>query len=391
MLSQNLKKIYNNILTEFEQNNTYKKERIITTKQGRFIDTINQNKIINFCANNYLGFGGDQKIINYAKEGLDKYGYGLNSVRFICGTQNIHKDLEKKISNFLHTEDTILYSSAFDANGGLFETILSKEDVIISDSLNHASIIDGIRLCKAEKKIFTHLNMEDLENKLIESKNARIKLIATDGIFSMDGDIAPLDKIVTLGKKYDAMIMIDDSHSIGVVGKTGRGTSEYFDLLGKVDIITGTFGKALGGASGGFTSGKKEIIEILRQKSRPYLFSNSLAPTIVYTEIKILSELENDDTRIKKLQENTKYFREKISSSGFKINNFSHPIIPIMIDDDSKVTNIANDLLKKGIYVVGFCFPVVPKNTGRIRIQLSSIHTKEDIDYFIECLNEIIK
>jgi glycine C-acetyltransferase len=358
----------------------FKKERIIIQPQSTEVEVDTGEKVLNFCANNYLGLSSHPEVVKAAKDALDTHGFGMSSVRFICGTQDIHKELEKKISSFLSTEDTILYAAAFDANGGLFEPLFSKEDAIISDSLNHASIIDGIRLCKAERYRYKNNDMSDLEAQLIKSQSQRNRVIVTDGVFSMDGYIAQLDKICDLAEKYDALVMVDDCHSTGFVGPTGRGTHEHCNVVGRVDIITGTLGKALGGAMGGFTSGKKEIIEILRQKSRPYLFSNSLAPSIVGAGIKVLDILSESTLLRDKLESNTKYFREKMSEAGFDIKQGIHPIVPVMLYDAKLAGLMADKLLEEGVYVIGFFFPVVPKDQARIRVQLSAAHSLENID-----------
>ena len=369
---------------------TYKDERIILGPQGARI-AVQGREVINFCANNYLGLSSHPRIIEAATRGLQQWGYGLSSVRFICGTQQIHTDLEKKISDFLGTDDTILYSSCFDANTGLFETILGPEDVIISDELNHASIIDGIRLCKAQRKRFRNRDMEHLEQLLSESAEARIKLIATDGVFSMDGYIAKLDDICALADQYGALVMVDDSHATGFVGKTGRGTPEYRDVVGRVDIITSTLGKALGGASGGFTSGRREIIEYLRQRSRPYLFSNTLTPSIVMaamTAIDLVSETtELRDT----LERNTACFRRAMTEAGFEMLPGNHPIVPVMLHDARLARDMADDLLAEGIYVIGFSYPVVPKDLARIRVQISAAHTAEHLDAAIQAFTRVGK
>jgi glycine C-acetyltransferase len=362
---------------------TYKEERIILSPQGAKIE-VKTGEVINFCANNYLGLGGHPDLIAAAKEGLDKYGYGMSSVRFICGTQDIHKELEKQISQFLGTDDTILYSSCFDANGGLFETILDAESTVISDELNHASIIDGIRLCKADRRRYLHGDMEDLEKNLRETQDKKMRLISTDGVFSMDGDIAKLDKITALAEKYAAVVMVDDSHATGFMGKNGKGTHEHWNVMGKIDIITSTLGKALGGACGGFTSGRKEIIDMLRQRSRPYLFSNTMPPPIVYAAIKVLELLKKSTHLRDKLEENTIYFRKEMTSRGFAIRPGVHPIVPIMLYEAKLAVDFAKDLLENGIYVIGFCFPVVPKGQARIRVQISAAHEKEDLDKAIE-------
>ena len=343
------------------------------------------------CANNYLGLADNPEIIEAAKSSFDKWGYGLSSVRFICGTQQIHKELEKKITEFLETEDTILYTSCFDANGGLFETILTEDDAVISDELNHASIIDGVRLCKAQRYRYKNSDMNDLEEKLKEAKsnNAKHLLIATDGVFSMDGFIANLKEIRNLADKYNAMVMVDDSHAVGFMGKHGKGTPEHCSVLGKIDIITGTLGKALGGASGGYTSGRKEIIDLLRQRSRPYLFSNTVAPSIVAASIKVLEMLSSTTHLRDKLEENTKYFREQITKAGLNIKQGVHPIVPVMLGDASLSQKMAARLLEKGIYVIGFFYPVVPKGTARIRVQISAAHSKEDLDFAVKAFKEV--
>ena len=367
-------------LDEIKASGRYKNEREITSPQSSNIHTVEAGEVINFCANNYLGLASNKEIKAAAKKSIDSHGFGLASVRFICGTQDIHKKLEKSISDFLGTEDTILYAAAFDANGGLFEPLLDKRDAIISDSLNHASLIDGIRLCKAERYRYVNNDMKDLESKLIESQHCRTRVVVTDGVFSMDGTIAQLDKICALAEKHDALVFVDDCHSTGFVGETGRGTHEHCGVVGKVDVITGTLGKALGGGSGGFTSGKREIIEILRQKSRPYLFSNTLAPSIVGASLKALEMVSENPDFIKTLKDNTKYFRQEIQKTGYDIKGTTHPIVPIMIYDDQKASDIAEYLYENGVYVVSFSYPVVPKGLARIRVQVSSSHTKEQID-----------
>ena len=374
-------------IDEIKNSGRYKSERIITSKQKSVINTTG-NEVINFCANNYLGLASNPEIIEAAKEALDSHGFGLASVRFICGTQDIHKELEDKISSFLETEDTILYAAAFDANGGLFEPLFDHNDAIISDSLNHASIIDGIRLCKAARFRYLNNDMNDLEEKLKEASSHRNRVIVTDGVFSMDGTLAQLDKICDLANKYDALVFVDDCHATGFIGLNGKGTQEELNVLGKVDIITGTLGKALGGGSGGFTSGKKEIIDILRQKSRPYLFSNTLAPSIVGASLKAIDLIENNTSIIKKLKNNTMLFREKISKLGFDIKGKNHPIVPVMIYDDKIASLMSDYLLKQGIYVVGFSYPVVPKGLSRIRVQISSSHTKEQIEKAVNLFEE---
>jgi len=373
----------------------FKDERIIMTPQGAEISVKGGKEVLNFCANNYLGLSSHPKVIEAAHKTLDKWGYGMSSVRFICGTQEIHKILEKKISDFLHTEDTILYVACFDANGGVFEPLINQEDAIITDQLNHASIIDGIRLCKAQRYIYKHGDMADLEEKLKETQNLRYRLVATDGVFSMDGDIAKLDEIVALAEKYDALVMIDDAHSTGFLGKTGRGTPEHRGVLGKIDIITGTLGKALGGASGGFISGRKELIDLYRQRSRPYLFSNTVAPVVVGASIAVFDLLSETTELRDKLERNTKYFREKMTEAGFDITPGVHPIVPIMLgkfENDAKLSqDMAKDLLEEGIYVIGFYYPVVPKGQSRIRVQLSAAHERHHLDRAIEAFTKIGK
>ena len=375
-------------LESIKNEGLYKTERIISTPQASKI-IANGKEVLNFCANNYLGLSSHPEVIAAAKEGIDKYGFGLSSVRFICGTQDIHKELEKKISEFLGTEDTILYAAAFDANGGVFEPLLNEHDAIISDSLNHASIIDGVRLCKAQRFRYENNNMDDLEKQLIAAKDCRNKLIVTDGVFSMDGYIAQLDKIHELAVKYEAMIMVDECHASGFIGKTGRGTIEHCDVLGKMDIITGTLGKALGGASGGFTSGKKEIIEILRQRSRPYLFSNTLMPSIVYASLKVLEILSKTTELRDKLETNTQHFRAKMKEAGFDILDGIHPITPVMLYDAKLAQDFAAKLMDEGIYVIGFFFPVVPKGKARIRVQISASHSAEEIDKCVAAFTKV--
>jgi glycine C-acetyltransferase len=377
-------------LESIKNEGLYKTERIISTPQGANI-VANGKEVLNFCANNYLGLSSHPEVIAAAKEGIDKYGFGMSSVRFICGTQDIHKELEKKISEFLGTEDTILYAAAFDANGGVFEPLLNEQDAIISDSLNHASIIDGVRLCKAQRFRYENNNMEDLEKQLIAAKDCRNKLIVTDGVFSMDGYIAQLDKIHELAVKYHAMVMVDECHASGFIGKTGRGTIEHCNVIGKMDIITGTLGKALGGASGGFTSGKKEIIELLRQRSRPYLFSNTLMPSIVYASIKVLDILSKTTELRDKLEFNTKHFRAKMKEAGFDILEGIHPITPVMLYDAKLAQDFASKLMDEGIYVIGFFFPVVPKGKARIRVQISASHSIEDIDKCVAAFTKVGK
>jgi glycine C-acetyltransferase len=370
---------------------TYKRERVITTPQDAHIRVADGQPVLNLCANNYLGLAEHPAVVKAAHEALDRWGYGLSSVRFICGTQSIHKELEKKISEFLGTEDTILYSSCFDANGGLFETLLGAEDAIISDELNHASIIDGVRLCKAQRFRYLNNNMADLEAKLKEAANCRFKMIATDGVFSMDGYIATLPAICDLAEKHNALVMVDDSHAVGFMGKRGRGTHEFHNVMGRVDILTGTLGKALGGASGGYTSGRREIIELLRQRSRPYLFSNTLAPVIAGASLKVLDLLTESTALRDKLEANTKFFRDQMSKLGFNILPGSHPIAPIMLGDAALATKVADALLAKGVYVIGFSFPVVPKGKARIRTQISAAHSREDLEFALQAFGEVKK
>lgn len=378
-------------LSEIKAAGLYKAERVIVTPQSAEIKTESGGTVLNFCANNYLGLSSHPAVIQAAKDAIDTHGFGMSSVRFICGTQNIHKDLERKIADFLGMEDAILYAAAFDANGGLFEPILTAEDAIISDALNHASIIDGVRLCKAARFRYKTNDMEDLEAKLKEAQGARRRLIATDGVFSMDGTIAQIDKICDLADKYDAMVMVDECHSTGFVGKTGRGTHEYCNAMGRVDIITGTFGKALGGASGGFTAAKKEIVEMLRQRSRPYLFSNTLAPAIVGASIKVLDLLSESTFLRDKLEKNTKFFREEMGKSGFDIIPGEHPIVPIMLYDAKLSQDFANALLDEGIYVIGFYYPVVPKDLARIRVQISAGHEQKHLEKAVAAFTKVGK
>jgi glycine C-acetyltransferase len=369
---------------EISAGGTYKRERIITTPQDAHIRVGEGRQALNMCANNYLGLAEHPAVLKAAHEALDTWGYGLSSVRFICGTQSIHKELEAKISEFLGTHDTILYSSCFDANGGLFETLLGPEDAIISDELNHASIIDGVRLCKAQRFRYLNNNMGDLESKLKEASSARFRMIATDGVFSMDGYLANLPGICDLAEKYQALVMVDDSHAVGFMGRQGRGTHEHHGVAGRIDIITGTLGKALGGASGGYTSGRKEIIELLRQRSRPYLFSNTLAPPIVGASLKVLQLLTESTALRDKLEANTKFFREQMSTLGFNILPGTHPIVPVMLGDAALATRFADAMLEKGVYVIGFSYPVVPKGKARIRTQISAAHSREDLEFAIE-------
>ncbi|WP_200974246.1 glycine C-acetyltransferase [Echinicola sp. 20G] len=390
---ESLKSKLDKELKEIKDSGLYKAERIITSPQGAEIKTQEGKEVLNFCANNYLGLSSHPKVIEAAKNAIDSHGYGMSSVRFICGTQDIHKELENKISEFLGTEDTILYAAAFDANGGVFEPLLGPEDAIISDALNHASIIDGVRLCKAMRFRYKHNDMEDLEQQLKDAneKGAKQKLIVTDGAFSMDGTIAQMDKIVELAEKYGAIVMSDECHSTGFIGKTGRGVHELKGVMGKMDIITGTLGKALGGASGGFTSGRKEIIDILRQRSRPYLFSNTLAPSITGASIAVFDLLSSTTELRDKLEENTQYFREKMTAAGFDIKPGVHPIVPIMLYDAVLSQKMAEKLLERGIYVIGFYYPVVPKGQARIRVQISAGHDKKHLDAAIDAFTEVGK
>ncbi|MCK5129947.1 MAG: glycine C-acetyltransferase [Clostridiales bacterium] len=385
--------IFKNINQSIKDDGMWKSERIITTPQEAKIDVVGQEGLLNMCANNYLGLANNQEIIQAAKDSYDIYGYGLSSVRFICGTQSVHKELEAKMSEFLGMEDTILYSSCFDANTGLFETLLGEADAIISDQLNHASIIDGVRLCKARRFRYLNNDMDDLEQKLIEARDCRIKLICTDGVFSMDGTIADLKGICDLAEKYDAIVMVDDSHAVGFVGKNGKGTPEHCDVIGRVDIITGTLGKALGGASGGYTSASKVVVDLLRQRSRPYLFSNTLAPSIAASACKVIDMLSSSTILRDRLEENTMYFRDKIKNAGFDIKDGTHPIVPIMLYDARIAQEMAQKMLQKGVYVIGFFFPVVPKGLARIRTQISAAHSKADLDFainaFVECKSEM--
>ena len=382
-----------NELDDLKENGLYKTERIITSPQDAMITISSGEEVINFCSNNYLGLSSHPQVIQAAKDTLDSHGFGMSSVRFICGTQDIHKKLEKKIAEFYGTEDTILYAAAFDANGGVFEPLLTKQDAIISDALNHASIIDGVRLCKAMRYRYTNSDMDDLEKQLkqADADNARFKIIVTDGVFSMDGLVAPLDGVCDLAEKYDAMVLIDDCHATGFIGQTGKGSLEQKGVLDRIDIITGTLGKALGGAMGGYTTGKKEIIEILRQRSRPYLFSNSLAPAIVGASLKVFELLENDTYLRDKLEENVNYFKSGLKKSGFDIIDGASAIVPVMLYDAKVAQEMASQLLKKGIYVIGFFYPVVPKEKARIRVQLSAAHTKEHLDRALAAFNEVGK
>jgi glycine C-acetyltransferase len=386
---ENARGFYQSELENIKKSGLWKEERVITSPQDVRIDLPGRKGVLNMCANNYLGLSDNPQVIAAAEASYADWGYGLSSVRFICGTQKVHKQLESKLTEFLGTEDTILYSSCFDANGGLFETILGEQDAIISDELNHASIIDGVRLCKAARFRYKNNDMADLEEKLKEAKDARFRMIATDGVFSMDGIIADLKGICDLAGKYNAMVMVDDSHAVGFIGAKGRGTPEYCGVADKVDIITGTLGKALGGASGGYTSGRKEIVDMLRQRSRPYLFSNTLAPSIAYTSIKVLELLSASTELRDKLQENTMYFREGIKKAGFGIRDGVHPIVPLMLGDAVVAQEMARRMLDKGVYVIGFFYPVVPQGKARIRVQISAAHSKEDLDFAIQAFKEV--
>ncbi|MBV8390618.1 MAG: glycine C-acetyltransferase [Mucilaginibacter sp.] len=386
-----LKPVLEQELTAIDEAGLYKRERIITSPQGADITVQGGKEVINFCANNYLGLSSHPKVIQAAKETLDTHGYGMSSVRFICGTQDIHKQLEAKIAEFLGTEDTILYAAAFDANGGVFEPLFNEQDAIISDELNHASIIDGVRLCKAQRQRYKHDDMADLEEKLKATQSCRHRIIVTDGAFSMDGTIAQLDKICELAEKYNSLVMIDESHCSGFIGKTGRGTHEHHNVMGKIDIITGTLGKALGGASGGFTSGRKEIIDMLRQRSRPYLFSNTLAPSITGASIAVLNLLSETTELRDKLEKNTQYFRTKMTEAGFDIRPGVHPIVPVMLYDAKLSQDFAAKMLEEGIYVIGFYYPVVPQGKARIRVQISAAHEQEHLDKAIAAFTKVGK
>jgi glycine C-acetyltransferase len=386
-----LKPVLQQELADIESAGLYKRERIITSPQGADIKVLGGQEVINFCANNYLGLSSHPKVIEAAKNAMDAHGYGLSSVRFICGTQDLHKDLEKKLSEFLGTEDTILYAAAFDANGGVFEPLFNEQDAIISDELNHASIIDGVRLCKAQRQRYKHDDMADLEEKLKATQQLRHRIIVTDGAFSMDGTIAQLDKICDLADQYNALVMIDESHCSGFMGKTGRGTHEHHNVMGRIDIITGTLGKALGGASGGFTSGRKEIIDMLRQRSRPYLFSNTLAPAIAGASITVLDMLSEATTLRDKLESNTQYFRENMTAAGFDIKPGVHPIVPVMLYDAKLSQQFAARMLEEGIYVIGFYYPVVPQGKARIRVQISAAHEQHHLDQAIEAFTKVGK
>ena len=385
----NSKQIFKDTLSQIESEGLYKKERTITTPQGVTIHTKEGGEVLNFCANNYLGLSNHPEIKAVAQKALEEHGFGMASVRFICGTQDIHKELEQKISDFFGTDDTILYTSCFDANGGLFETLLGPADAIISDALNHASIIDGVRLCKAQRYRYANSDMADLETKLQEAQNTRLRMITTDGVFSMDGFVAKLDEITTLAEKYDALVMVDDSHATGFVGKTGRGSAEYHNVMDKVDVWTSTLGKALGGASGGFTTGYQEIIDMLRQRSRPYLFSNTLAPAIVAAGIKVFDMLSATTELRDKLEENTLYFRKKMSAAGFDIKEGNHPIVPVMLYEANLAQKMAAALLEEGIYVIGFFYPVVPKGEARIRVQISAGMEKDHLEQAVEAFAKV--
>ena len=385
----NSKQIFKDTLSQIESEGLYKKERTITTPQGVTIHTKEGGEVLNFCANNYLGLSNHPEIKAVAQKALEEHGFGMASVRFICGTQDIHKELEQKISDFFGTDDTILYTSCFDANGGLFETLLGPADAIISDALNHASIIDGVRLCKAQRYRYANSDMADLETKLQEAQNTRLRMITTDGVFSMDGFVAKLDEITTLAEKYDALVMVDDSHATGFVGKTGRGSAEYHNVMDKVDVWTSTLGKALGGASGGFTTGCQEIIDMLRQRSRPYLFSNTLAPAIVAAGIKVFDMLSATTELRDKLEENTLYFRKKMSAAGFDIKEGNHPIVPVMLYEANLAQKMAAALLEEGIYVIGFFYPVVPKGEARIRVQISAGMEKDHLEQAVEAFAKV--
>ncbi len=383
MYSEEARRLYQSQLDDISAGGLFKRERVIRSPQGSRVDT-DEGEAINFCANNYLGLANHPEVVDAAREALGRRGFGMASVRFICGTQDIHQELERRIARFLGMEDAILYASCFDANGGLFETLLGPEDVVISDALNHASIIDGVRLCKARREIYRHVDMGDLEEKLRGSANARVRLVATDGVFSMHGDLAPLPRICELAERYEALVMIDDCHATGFVGDTGRGTPEYFKVGGRVDIITSTLGKAVGGASGGFTTGRRAVVDLLRQRSRPYLFSNSVAPPVVAASIKALEVIEKSRELVERLHENTRYFRREMAAHGFRIQEGTHPIVPIMIGDEQLTVEMARRLNERGIFVVGFSYPVVPRGEARIRVQLSASHSQAQLDRAIE-------
>ncbi len=390
-MTDSVKKIFTDRLDATRQAGTYKNERVITTPQRSKIDTTEKKGVINMCANNYLGLADNKEIIKAAKESYDKWGFGMSSVRFICGTQAQHKELERQLSEFLGTDDAILYSSCFDANGGLFETLLNEQDAIISDELNHASIIDGVRLCKAKRFRYKNNDMADLKRCLEEAKDCRIKLIATDGVFSMDGFIANLKGICDLADEYGALTMVDDSHAVGFMGEHGRGTPEYCGVMGRVDIITGTLGKALGGASGGYTAARQEIVDLLRQFSRPYLFSNTLAPAVCAASLEALKQVRESDALIAKLRENTRYFRAELKKLGFTVPESDHPIVPVMLGDAKVAADFAARCLKKGVYVIGFSYPVVPKDKARVRTQISAGHSREDLDFVLKVFAEVKK
>lgn len=390
MYSSGTKKLYSDELDEIREKGLFKNERVITSPQGSRVDT-EEGEAINLCANNYLGLANHPEVVAAARDALGSRGFGMASVRFICGTQDIHKELERKISTFFGTDDAILYAACFDANGGLFETILGPDDVVISDALNHASIIDGIRLCKAQRKIYQHADMDQLEQHLREASDQRIRLIATDGVFSMHGDLAPLPEICELADQYGAMVMIDDCHATGFIGETGRGTPEYYGVKDRIDIITSTLGKAVGGASGGFTTGRREIIELLRQRSRPYLFSNTMAPPVVAASIRAVDLIDSSADLVGKLQENTRYFRTEMTDRGFSIKEGIHPIVPIMIGDEKKTVEMADRLNEQGIFVVGFSYPVVPRGEARIRVQISAAHSREQLDRAVEAFTRVGK
>jgi glycine C-acetyltransferase len=386
-------KLYRNLIAELQaikESGLFKAERLIRSPQGAVI-SVSQGEVVNFCANNYLGLGGHPEVVAAAKQALDRWGYGLSSVRFICGTQEIHRELERRLAEFLGMDDVILYSSCFDANGGIFETLMKDQDAILTDELNHASIIDGVRLSRAQRLIYRHLDMGDLEERLVESQPARFRLIVTDGVFSMDGDIAPLERICDLADQYDALVMVDDSHATGFIGQNGRGTHEHCGVLGRVDIITSTLGKALGGASGGFAAGHQKIVDILRQRSRPYLFSNTLPPPIVGAALRVLDMISQSGDLREKLMTNTRYFREGISLAGFRIRSGEHPIVPIMLYDARVAQEMAARLLDEGIYVIGFFYPIVPKDQARIRVQISAAHEKEHLDHAIAAFTKVGK
>lgn len=376
-------------LNQIRSDGLYKQERVITGAQQAHIIVSDGRQVLNMCANNYLGLANDPRLIEAAKASFDQWGYGLSSVRFICGTQQIHKQLEQKMSEFLGTEDTIVYTSCFDANTGLFETLLTDQDAIVSDELNHASVIDGVRLCKAKRFRFKHADMTDLKAKLVEAQSCRFRMIATDGVFSMDGDVARLADICDLADQYDALVMVDDSHAVGFMGKTGRGSHEYCDVMGRVDVLTGTFGKALGGASGGYTSGQKQIIDILRQRSRPYLFSNTVAPSLIVASLRALEIITSSTELRDNLQSNTRYFRTTMTERGFEIRPGDHPIVPIMVGDAALATQMANAMLEQGVYVIGFSYPVVPIGTARIRTQISAAHSHDDLDFAIDAFSKV--